>query len=359
MPQASVTLLLAVLVGGFVLVRGEQRDRDNQDVLARACGGALPRADAAGLLADDSSWTLRTGPGPRGLVSCTVGGSGEDEPEFTVTAEPILDPPLKSVRVGHLLYPSPYEEAPDWAEDHKRADQLVTVPCPNGLPGYPRPVTSFRVYASAYDRADHVADDAVPERLGALVAALAEDVRATRRCGGAPVRETDVRPVSPSPREEDADASPAECAWFRPALLGPASKGAEQSADGATHSWARACSVSFQKPGSVVTVSSASWWGEVLPEVRTEYGSELALAQAGRGSAPGAQPDARPDTRRKVHSLVVWAESRCAGGRTLHRVDLTGADRALLLARTDSLLTHYLDASGDCDDTKVLGKVWR
>ncbi|MFG2639753.1 hypothetical protein ACGFYP_02035 [Streptomyces sp. NPDC048370] len=352
-----MTLLLAASVGGFVLVRGEQRDRDNQDVLARACEGALPRADAAELLADDSSWTLRTGPGPRGLVSCTVGGSGDDEPGFTVTAEPILDPPLKSVRVEHVLYPSPYEEAPDWAGEHKRADELVTVPCANGLPGYPRPVTSFRVYASAYDPTDHVADDAARERLGALVAALAEDVRATRRCGGVPVRETDVRPVSPSRPKEDTDASPAECAWFRPALLGPAAKGAEQSADGATHAWARACSVSFRKPGSVVTVSSASWWGEVLPEVRTEYGSEL--ARVGHGSSPDARPDTRPETRRKVPSLVVWAESRCAGGRTLHRVDLTGADRELLLARTDSLLTHYLDASGDCDDTKVLGKVWR
>ncbi|MCX5395259.1 hypothetical protein [Streptomyces sp. NBC_00094] len=340
LPQATVALLLVALTAGFVLVRSGQRDRHNEDALARACGGALPREDAAKLLADDAWWTLRTGPAPRALVSCTLGGDGEGDPWFTVTAEPVLDPPLKGVRVEHVVNRTPYEKVPDWAEEHERADELVTVPCPNGLPGYARPVTSFRVHAST--------DSPAIERVGALVAAVAENVRTSRHCGGTSVRETDVQTVSPSPQDNEPDTSQAECGWFRPVLLGTALKGAEQSAHGATHAWARACSTTLSKPGGGVTVSSASWWGEVLPEVRTEYGREL--AQAGHG--------APPTTRRKNHELAVWAEGRCAGGRTLHRVSLEGADRELLLARADSLLARYLDASDDCHDTKVLGKVW-
>ncbi|MDV5143706.1 hypothetical protein R1T08_05265 [Streptomyces sp. SBC-4] len=340
LPQATLVLLLVALTAGFALVRGEQRDRHNEDALARACGGALPREDAAELLADDAWWTLRTGPGPRGLVSCTLGGDDEGDPWFTVTAEPVLDPPLKSVRVDEVVGRTPYEELPDWAKEHKRADQRVTVPCPNGLPGYARPVTSFRVHAST--------DSPASEWLGTLVAAVAEDIRGSGHCGGTPVRDTDVQPVSPSPQEAAPDSPPAECAWFRPALLGPALKGAEQSAYGATHPWARACSTTLSKPGGGVVVSSASWWGEVLPEVRTEYGHELALA--GR--------DGQPTAGAKTYELAVWAEARCAGGRTLHRLGLEGADRDLLLSRADSLLARYLDASGDCGDTKVLGKVW-
>ncbi|MEU7533626.1 hypothetical protein AB0B30_05805 [Streptomyces narbonensis] len=350
LPQATLVLLFVALTAGFVLVRAEQRDRHNDDALARSCGGVLPRKDASKLLADDAWWTLRTGPGPRGLVSCTLGGDGEDDPWFTVTAEPVLDPPLKGVRVEHVIGRSAYEDEPDWAREHQRADQLVTVPCPNGLPGYARPVTSFRVHASTNSPAN--------EWLGALVAAVAEDVRADGRCGGAAVRDTDVRPVTPPPQEEAPDALPAECAWFRPALLGSALKGAGQSAHGATHTWAEACSTTVSKPGAAggVVVSSASWWGEVLPEVRTEYGRELALA--GRGGQPTAGTPAKTTTRTTTYELAVWAESRCAGGRTLHRLGLEGTDRELLAARADSLLARYLDASGDCRDTKVLGKVW-
>ncbi|MFI8521499.1 hypothetical protein ACIGEZ_27315 [Streptomyces sp. NPDC085481] len=339
LPQAALVLVAAVVIAGFVLVRGEQRDRHNEDALGRACGGVLPREDAVELLPDDSRWRLLTGPGPRGLVACSLHGEGEDDPGFSVTAEPVLDPPLKGVRAEDVVGRTPYEETPDWAREHERADERITVPCPHGLPGYPRPVTSFRVHASTGSEA--------VEHLGALVAAVAEDVRTSGRCGGAPVRETDVRPVTPSGEDDAADGPPAECAWFRPAL-GPGLKGAEQSAYGATHAWARACSTTLSQAGGGVAVSSASWWGEVLPEVRTEYGHEL--AGAGRGKAP--------DARAKKHELAVWAESRCAGGRTLHRLGLEGADRELLLARADALLARYLDASGDCRDTKVLGKVW-
>ncbi|ALO06432.1 hypothetical protein AQF52_0835 [Streptomyces venezuelae] len=342
--QATLTLLLVALTAGFVLVRAEQRDRHNEDALTRACGGVLPRKDAAKLLADDAWWTLRTGPGPRGLVSCTLGGDGQGDPWFTVTAEPVLAAPLKGVRVEHIVGRTAYEDEPDWAREHERADQLVTVPCPNGLPGYARPVTSFRVHAAT--------DSPASEWLGTLVAAVAEGLRADGRCGGDPVRDTDVRPVTPAPQDDAPDSPPAECAWFRPALLGSALKGAELSAEGATHAWARACSTTVTKPGPAggAVVSSASWWGEALPEVRTEYGRELALA--GRGGQPAA------GTTKKAYELAVWAEGRCAGGRTLHRLGLEGTDRELLAARADALLARYLDASGDCGDTKVLGKVW-
>ncbi|WP_411108877.1 hypothetical protein [Streptomyces sp. c-19] len=69
----------------------------------------------------------------------------------------------------------------------------------------------------------------------------------------------------------------------------------------------------------------------------------------GRGGQPAAGA--------KTNELAVWAEAPRAGGRTLHRLGLEGADRDLLLTRADSLLARYLDASGGCGDAKLLGKV--
>ncbi|WP_370413207.1 hypothetical protein [Streptomyces fradiae] len=262
---------------------------------------------------------------------------------------PVLDGPLKGVRVDDLVSDTPYAKPPEWTEDYARADERITVPCPNGLPGYPRPVTTFRVYGTT--------DAKAREWLGSLVAAVAEDVRKDARCGRAPVRDEAVQSWRSSPPEEEPDGEE-ECGWFRPELLGPAWKDAHWSAKGGTHAWARACATTVGTSRSSVAVSSATWWGEALPEARVEYGRELAAVGKGAGHGDEQQAGEQRAGEKRAHRLAVWAEARCAGGPALHRLSLEGTDRALLAARADSFLTRSLDASGDCDGIEVLGKVW-
>ncbi|MGO4635466.1 hypothetical protein AB4225_31730 [Streptomyces sp. 2RAF24] len=351
LPQATLVLLAAALITGFVLVRAELRARHNADALARACGGVLPRDAVRGLLPDAHWWDERSGPGPRGLVSCGVGvdePGGDEDVRLDVAATPVLETPLQGVTVEHVSG-DPEARTPRWADDYRRADATTTVACPRGLPGYARPVTAFRVYGTL----STVGDAAPPgwlARIGEAVAAVANDLRAAHRCGGSPVRPADVRPVPRTEPDSDADAKDtrAACGWFRPAYLGPGWQPTGQPDRGATHPGARACVSEGLKGRQTLGVTSASWWGELLPEVRTEYGHELAVA--GRGSAPRAD--------RRAYTVAAWAEARCADGPALHRVSVTGKERDGLADRAGALLGRYLEAA-HCRDTKTLGTVWK
>ncbi|WP_147978340.1 hypothetical protein [Streptomyces sp. MS191] len=333
LPQATAVVVLAALVAGFFVVRAERRADHNAAVLARACGGVLPRDAVRDLLSGDVRWELRTGAGPRALAGCAVGGTGEDEPRLEFAAVPLADPPLKGVRAEDLAGDTPYASAPEWAREHERADTQVTVACPAGLPGHPRRVTGFRVYASLVGGPEAAAE------LGPAVAALANDVRERNRCGGVPVRPSDAR--APAPARDDGgerEENPAPCRWFG---------GKTESAAGGEHAWARGCAIGLPAT-DVHAVSSASWWGDVLPEARTEYGAELA------GLGGGAPASAV----RRSYEVAAWARSRCAQGTTLHRVSVSGLDKAALAARVDGLLDRYLAAATGCRDVEVLGKVW-
>lgn len=347
LPQATAVALLAALVAGYVLVRAERREDHNEAVLARACGGVLPGEMLRDLLPDDSRWQLRTGPGPRALMSCTITGENEDDPTLEVAAVPVLDPPLEAVTVDRISGESPYDDAPEWAEAYEEAEAQVTVGCPKGLPGYARPVTSFRVHATLRDGPDAAAE------VGTAVVALAEDLREKNGCGGKPVT---YDAVKPGPRGQDdapdEDEVPATCRWFRPADLGAAKnpQPARNGAHGGNPAWARGCALAFTRDDDLgMSVSSASWWGVALPEVRTEYGAELAAAD--REPSP-------PKEQWRSYEVVAWAESVCADGPTLHRVSTTAPEKAGLAKRVDVLLDRYLAASKDCRDTKKLGKVW-
>ncbi|MFG2329411.1 hypothetical protein ACGFMM_07280 [Streptomyces sp. NPDC048604] len=347
LPQATAVALLAALTAGYLVVRSERADDHNEAVLARACGGVLPAELLRGLLPADSRWELRTGPGPRSLMSCTVTGEDEDDATLRVAAAPVLDPPLEGVSVDHVTGDSPYEDAPEWAEAYEEADAQVTVGCPKGLPGYPRPVTSFRVHGSLYDGPDAGAE------LATAVAALAEDLRGKHGCGGRPVTYEDVKP-GPRGRDDapDDDAPPATCRWFRAEDLGPDAKArpAESgAARGGNPPWGRGCLLTFTRAdGQGVSVSSATWWGAALPEARIEYGAELARLDRERAPRKG----------QRVHEAAAWAESVCAQGPALHRVSVSGPQRAGLDTRAERLLDRYLAASKDCRGTKRLGKVW-
>ncbi|MFI8966285.1 hypothetical protein ACIGO8_29705 [Streptomyces sp. NPDC053493] len=346
LPQATVAVLAAAVIAGFVLVRAERREWNNEDALARACGGVLPREAVRGLLPDDEWWRVRAAPGPRDLTDCGVGG--EEGAALRVTAVPVLDAPLKGVRVEDLTG-DPYERAPGWSEEYERADAQTVVACPAGLPGVPRPVTSFRVHGTL--SGDEAGADTVDE-VGLAVAAVANRLRERYGCGGAPVRPADVRPA-PRPDDEAEDAAGKKgeaeaCGWFRPAYLGAGWRPTGQPADGAAHAWARACWTGALKGARTVGVTSASWWGEVLPEARTAYGRELAALDAA----------AAPPKNGRTATLAAWAESRCAGGPALHRVSLTAKEPAGLPAQADALLRRYLDAAHGCRDTRILGKVW-
>ncbi|MEU6976119.1 MULTISPECIES: hypothetical protein [unclassified Streptomyces] len=342
LPQATLVLLAAALIAGFVLVRAERRTSHDTDVLARACGGVLPRDAVRGLLPEDEWWDERSGPGPRGLVSC---GVGADEGRLEVTAVPVLEAPLKGVRIEHVTG-DPYEHAPRWDGDYRLADATTTVACPGGLPGYPRPVTGFRVYGSLSGDAT---DDLPREAVAPAVAAVANGLRADHHCGGAPVRAADVKPFRDAGSEEDGKDTRAACGWFSPASLGPGWKPTGQADDGAAHTGARGCETGGLKGARSIGVTSASWWGELLPEVRTEYGHELATA--GRSTPP-------PGTGRRSYTVAAWAEARCADGPALHRVSVTAQERDGLADRADTLLGRYLEAA-HCRDTKSLGTVWQ
>lgn len=95
-----------------------------------------------------------------------------------------------------------------------------------------------------------------------------------------------------------------------------------------------------------------SWRGPLLPEVRTEYGAELAALS--RDPAP----EAEPETRRKRYRLAVWADASCSGVRTLSRVTVDMASASPAAARADGVLDAYLASSG-CRAAKVLGRVWK
>ncbi|MER8045291.1 hypothetical protein [Streptomyces sp. NPDC094032] len=348
LPQASLVLLVAALVTAFVVVREERRESRDEELLAAACGGALPREAVRALLPEDGAWSERTGPGPRGLVSCGIGLADAEGGWLQVTATPDMETPLKGVRVEHVVG-DPYEDAPRWADAYLRADSQALVSCPNGLPGYTRPVRSFRVYGSL-----STVGDAAPEgwnaRLAETVAAVAEDLRTDHHCGGSPVRPADVKPVPRVTPDSDADAKAAReaCGWFRPAYLGPGWKPTGQPGRGAVHTSARGCDTGGLKGRQGLGVTSASWWGELLPEVRTEYGRELAAA--GRDTPPRAGGGSA--------TVAAWAEARCDGAPGLHRVSVTAKERDGLADRAEALLGRYLEAAR-CRDTKSLGTVWQ
>ncbi len=363
LPKAAVVVLAAVLVAGFLLVRSERRDAHNAEALETACGGVLPRETVRGLLPGDETWELRadldlTGPsgrGPRTLVRCSLdwGQYGGLE----LAAVPVLDVPLSGVRPDDLMSASTAKE-PDWATAYRTATTQVTADCPAGLPGYPRPVTRFRVHASlGYDDGAEVAGAA--GELGDAVAAVANHVRDRGGCGGAAVEPTDVRPP-PAPVEdpdEESDAVPPSCRWFRPGMLDGRAWGRDdREADGVMGDDADVCSLSVRrsKPASrydlTAGVTSVSWRGPLLPEVRTAYGAELA--------ALSRDPEPEPESDEKPYALAVWAESSCSGRRTLSRVRVETAAASLAADRADRILDAYL-ASSDCRAVKVLGKVWK
>ncbi|MEV2262227.1 hypothetical protein AB0J13_26580 [Streptomyces anulatus] len=358
LPKAAVVVLAAVLVAAFLLVRSERRDAHNAGVLETACGGVLPREAVRGLLPGDETWKLRsdldlTGPsgrGPRTLVRCSLdwGEYGGLE----LAAVPVLDVPLRGVRPGDILSAGTAKE-PDWATAYRTATTQVTVGCPAGLLGYPRPVTRFRVHASLnHDDGSEAAGAA--KELGTVVTAVADHVRDRGGCGGPAVKPSDVRP-GPGRVTEDSDGVPRACRWFRPGMLdGEKGDPAGPDADGVTSDDADACSLSVRrtKPENrydlTAGVSSVSWRGPLLPEARTAYGAELAALS----------PAPEPKSGEKSYVLAVWAESSCSGARTLSRVRVETAVSALAADRADRVLDAYL-ASSDCRAVKVLGKVWK
>ncbi|WP_069751779.1 hypothetical protein [Streptomyces sp. EN16] len=363
LPKAAVVVLAAVLVAAFLLVRSERRDAHNAGVLETACGGVLPRETVRGLLPGDETWELRsdldlTGPsgrGPRTLVRCSLdwGEYGGLE----LAAVPVLDVPPRGVRPRDILSAGTAKE-PDRATAYRTATTQVTVGCPAGLAGYPRPVTRFRVHASLnHDDGSEVAGAA--KELGTVVTAVADHVRDRGGCGGPAVKPSDVRPgpgrvAEDSEDSEDSDEVPRACRWFRPGMLDGKWDPAEPDADGVTSDDADACSLSVRrtKPANrydlTAGVSSVSWRGPLLPEVRTVYGAELAALS----------PAPEPKSGEKSYVLAVWAESSCSGARTLSRVRVETAASALAADRADRILDAYL-ASSDCRAVKVLGKVWK
>lgn len=360
LPKAAVVVLAAVLVAGFLLVRSERRDAHNAEVLETACGGVLPRETVRGLLPGDETWELYddldlTGPsgrGPRALLRCGLdwGESGGLE----LAAVPVLDAPLSGVRLRDILSARRAEE-PDWATAYRTATTQVTAACPAGLPGYPRPVTRFRVHASVQADGSDVAGAA--KELRGAVAAAANHVRDRGGCAGPAVKLSDVRPPPEPPEDpdEESDDVPPSCRWFRPEMLDGKARGRDdREPDGVTADDADACSlrVPRAKPANrldhFAEVSSVSWRGPLLPEVRTEYGAELAALSR----AP------EPESGEKSYTLAVWAESSCSGARTLSRVTVTTAASALAADRADRVLDAYLASSG-CRAVKVLGKVWK
>ncbi|MEU8760802.1 hypothetical protein [Streptomyces sp. NPDC048659] len=353
LPGAVLVLLAVTVAAGFVLVRAERRESGNTGALERACGGVLPRDAVRALLPEDGSWSERSGPGPRGLVACGVGVSGGEGGWLQLTAVPVLAPPLVSVRVEGVAG-DPFARAPRWVADHRWADATATVGCAGGLPGYPRPVTSFHVYGDL-----STVGDAAPTgwagHLAEAVAAVAEDLRTAHGCGGPAVRPADVRPAPRAAPDgtdgaagQDGKAVRAACDWFRAARLGPGWGPTGDASRGAEHPGARACVTGGLNGERTAAVTSASWWGELLPEARTEYGRELALV--GRGTAPGG--------RRSAHTVAAWAEARCGDGPALHRVSVTAAEKDGLADRAEALLGRYLEAA-HCRDVTRLGTVWK
>ncbi|MFE7054282.1 hypothetical protein ACFVAO_03590 [Streptomyces californicus] len=361
LPKAAAAVLAAALAAGFLLVRSELRDARNAEVLETACGGVLPREAVRGLLPGDETWELRddldlTGPsgrGPRTLLRCSVGWDefwGGGYGDLRLAAVPVLDAPLSGVRLKDVLATRTVKE-PRWATEHLHATTQVTADCPDGLAGYPRPVTRFRVHASLSADGAEVAGAA--EELGEVVAAAADRVRVRGGCGGRVVEPSDVRPPAPGPAEdpyEESEEVPPSCRWFRPGML----DGGDPDPDGVTHDEVDACSVRVTrvKPTNrldhFASVSSVSWRGRLLPEARTAYGAELAALSR----AP------EPEGGEKSYTLAVWAESSCSGARTLSRVAVETAGSALAADRADRILDAYLTSSG-CRAVKVLGKVWK
>ncbi|PVC94804.1 hypothetical protein DBP19_12185 [Streptomyces sp. CS090A] len=368
LPKAALVVLAASLVAAFVLVRSERRDAHNAGVLDTACGGVLSRDSVRGLLPGDETWELYadldlTGPsgrGPRTLLRCSLDwgeGGGLD-----LAAVPVLDAPLSGVRAEDILSARNAKE-PGWATAYRTATTQVTAACPAGLPGYPRPVTRFRVHASLFG-ADGSEQVRAAGELGEAVAAAANLVRDRGRCGGPAVEPSDVRPLpwpvaGGSEEPEEPGEMPPACRWFRPELLGGKDWGrGEPNHRGVMGDGADACSLMLRRAKTVTredqtaVVTSVSWRGPLLPEVRTAYGAELAALS--RDPAPETQPE----TRRKRYRLAVWADASCSGARTLSRVTVDMAAASPAAARADGVLDAYLASSG-CRATKVLGKVWK
>ncbi|WP_307819321.1 hypothetical protein [Streptomyces sp. MBT67] len=348
LPKAALVVLAAALVAGFLLVRSERRDAHNAEVLDTACGGVLPRAAISGLLPGDETWELYrdldlTGPsgrGPRTLLRCSVQWDefwGDASGSLELAAVPVLDFAPTGVRLRDILSASAAKE-PRWATAYLDA------------------TTRFRVHASLQGDGAEVAG--APEKLRGAVAAAANHIRDRGGCGGPAVKPSDVRPPPTGPAEdpdEESDAVPPSCRWFRPGMLDGRAWGRDdREPDGVTGDDVDACSLSVPraKPANrldhVAEVGSVSWRGPLLPEVRTAYGAELAALSG----AP------EPESGEKSYTLAVWAESSCSGARTLSRVTVTTAESALAAGRADRILAAYLAAS-DCRAVKVLGKVWK
>ncbi|MFJ9639966.1 hypothetical protein [Streptomyces sp. NPDC101178] len=69
-----------------------------------------------------------------------------------LAAVPVLETPLSGVRAEDILAARNAKE-PGWATAYRTATTQVTAACPAGPPGYPRPVTRFRVHASLFGAA--------------------------------------------------------------------------------------------------------------------------------------------------------------------------------------------------------------
>ncbi|MET7615890.1 hypothetical protein [Streptomyces sp. NPDC005408] len=359
LPQTTGVAVVAAIVAGIVLVRIELREDDNADLLATACAGVLPQQALREVLPGDERWQLRTDretvgrPGSRVLMKCSL-GRGEEQ-GIEITAVPVLDAPVQGVRLRDLLDSN--DGDPYWAGAYQEADAHVTAECPKGLPGYPRSVTRFRVHASL-----RIGDDGTTSSNSALndaVAAVANHVRTKGGCGGEAVDPAWVLPRGESNSDDDSgdpDVNAPDCPWFKPELLGDGwTANHSNSRQGGDPAWSRACAGTLEQADApseqerFAAVTSASWWGAALPEVRIEYGEELAAAK--RNTLP-------PKGKRRSYPVAVWAEAVCPEGTSLHRVTLDSVTRGFTADHIDGLLDRYLDAA-KCHDTKVLGKVWK
>lgn len=167
---------------------------------------------------------MRSRPGP--IVTETAGGA-EDvcRAPSVATARRIEDyrdggrpgPAAEGCPVDHRAARTPYEEVAEWPSSTSVRTDSSRRQAPNGLPGYVRPVTSFKVHAST-DSAGGSGSVT-----GVLAAAVAEDVRSSLRCGGARVWETDVWPCrgpagprDERTRERDRRERPAAADALRP-----------------------------------------------------------------------------------------------------------------------------------------------
>lgn len=339
-----VVLVLVLVASGLAWDRIDNRARENHnaDVVARACDGALPVRTvdaiapdgARARLTDNRGTVLGAGYSHRDLLTCEIEWETDGGPRngaTVATSLGLMATPLRSTPIENGVRVSDLVDEPLTPGVNPVLDtgQGLVARCPKGLTGIGRQLTGDKV---TYFSVRASGEGGKRQRL-ALERAAARHILKKAGCAPGPgttgprVRQRAIERYEDSGAKDGDQEDPRACEWFDPDRLGIASGSGWQ--DPSPSEWRReihGCTVEHKAEqsahalGDAHQLSSGRWQGPYLAEARTEHASDLRLLSP---SDPSPRGGRRADDYRlspRERELVLWAEARCDGEKSLIRL---------------------------------------